>query len=194
METCKRGEKYTLEKELVYTRPPWKDTDILMHGKRPLCTSETPLGHNRAVCKALGLHETGGAKWGWGRRGGGVSWDKWCVFFYYAPQYPLNLKREHGWGTDPVYRHAAVERPYLSCSASWPFCTSWTQQWWDRVLCPWVVSLQCAASGFPDPTYSHRFCFSWCRLPTRSTGPPHSPLWRHIQEQRCAVKTAAKCR
>lgn len=49
------------------------------------------------------------------------------------------------------------------------------------VSCPWVVSLQCAVSASPDPTYSHRFCSSWCRLPIRSTGPPHSPLQRHKQ-------------
>lgn len=79
--------------------------------------------------------------------------------------------------------------PYLSCSASWPFCTSWTQRWWDRVLCPWVVSLQCAASEFPDPTYSHRFCFSWCTLPTRSTGPPRSPLQKHTETVMCSENT-----
>lgn len=83
---------------------------------------------------------------------------------------------------------ASLKHPYLSCSASWPFCTSWTQRWWDKVLCPWVVSLRCAVSGSPDPIYNHRFCFSWCRLPIRSTGPLHSLLQRHTGPGICREK------
>lgn len=74
----------------------------------------------------------------------------------------------------PLWTDASLSP--LFCSAAWPFCTSGTRQWWDRVLCPWAASLQCAVSASPDPICTHRFCFSWCMLPTRSTGPPHSPL------------------
>lgn len=84
------GEKYTSEKELAWTRPPWKNTDIS-------CTETPPQKHrrwkNKAECEVQGLHETGGTVRGAGRGG-----DKWAVFFN-IHQSSVNWS-ECGWSLD----------------------------------------------------------------------------------------------
>lgn len=103
-------------------------------------------GKNEADwCKVRGIHETGGTLTV-------LLWDKCDVFF--NTKLPLKARILF------ICSHMTIKHSYLYCSALWAFCTSWTQRWWDRVLCPWVVSLRCAVSGSPDPIYNHRFCFS----------------------------------
>lgn len=184
-------QKKKKKKNWLEQGPPWKNTDISCT-ETPLCTSKTQTLKKQSLsARYKRLHETGGTQ----RGGNGIS----GLFFFNIHQSSVKWTWMEFGRTDrialshtPPYGRM-VRHPYLSCSASWPFCTSWTQRWWDRVLCPWVVSLQCAASGSPDPTYSHRFCFSWCRLPIRSTGPPRSPLQRHTETVMCS-ETTAVCR
>lgn len=94
-EMGERGEKYTSEKELAWTRPPWKNTDF-MHGNATVHLKnadgeKTRLsGRYKGYMKQVELWEGGRV----------LLWDKWAVFFN-IHQRSVNFKvNMDGAGTD----------------------------------------------------------------------------------------------